>query len=93
MVRAQEYFHILEQEFNALDDARRIKLDEKMQEEVANAQIQLAELNTRLSTADEVRKAFVKRENQLKAIETRVKANANATDEQKAKAEKDLEDH
>jgi hypothetical protein len=38
------------------------------------------------NTADDVRKAYVKRENQLKAIKNRHDANDNATEEQKSKA-------
>jgi len=30
MVRAQEYFHTLEQEYHVLSEARRIKMDEKI---------------------------------------------------------------
>lgn len=93
MQEKQEQFHLLETEFNGLQQARDDKLTERLNAELATSAEELGGLKKLFDEAKTARDTYDTEETRLKEAKAALDNDANATEEQKQDAQKALEDH
>lgn len=91
--RAREYFHLLEQDAMASQEARDGKLKGILDKQIADAKEQLATLKATFGSAEADKTAYDTELQRLKDAKAAVDADADATDGQKAAAGQAVSDH
>jgi chromosome segregation ATPase len=93
MIRAQEHFHLLEQEYFKLEEDRNAIETERLNGQIGEKETELEGKDETLRVAKEAKTTWDNRKQELQDEVARLNADSGATEEQKTQAQTDLDGH